>query len=888
MLSRLRSLWRNLVHRGRADRDLDEEVAVVFDLAVEEKIRGGLDPAEARRQALLQLGRPSILAAEVREQRAGASLDTLWRDLAFGIRLMRRAPLFAVTAIVSLALGIGATSTIFTLVNALILRDLRVGHPEQLVEIARVTPYGRGGSFSYPIYRNIRDGNQAFAGTLAISRSLVQAAVDATPAPIGRFVSENFFELLEVPPHLGRVLGPEDGRPGTAVVVLSHAFWQRQFGGAPTVVGSSLLVEPVPLTIVGVLPPSFDDPVVGRPADFYIPMASEPLIRRQSWLERPDFNWLAMIGRLKPDVSIAAAQANLDPVFARTIGEIAQTVRDPESRQRYLSHRVALESARGGLSDLRRQFSRPIVLLMIAVTLVLLIACTNVVNLLLARGVARRREMALRLAIGASRGRLIRQMLTESALLGLIGGAAGFLLSRIGAPMLVALVSDGPTPVDLNIEPDVNIVAFAIAVALGSSLIVGLLPALRTARVEIASDMDASPRTLSASRGSTRWSQALIAIQVALSLLLLIGAALILASLRNIRTFDAGFSRDQVLLQSISPEKAGFTGDRGTRYWREVLERVRAVPGVRAAGLAMITPISGGGVDLTMTVENRAGATPATVYVNRISDGFLSAMGTPLRRGRDFTPQDGGGSAVAIVNDALVQRFFRNEDPIGRRVTLGNQPGVEIVGVVGNAKYLSLREQDVPTIYSFVLNGSDNVGLQLTIGTAGDPRLLAPVIRREVQSIAATVRVPQPRTLAGQIDQSLVTERLVGRLLGAFAALALLLAAVGLYGVLGYSVARRTGEIGLRLALGAERTAVLQGVLRESAVLAAIGSALGVPASLLLSRALESLLFDVKPSDPIILTGCVVCLFAIALVAAAVPAWRASRVDPMVAMRGAQ
>jgi predicted permease len=416
-------------------------------------------------------------------------------------------------------------------------------------------------------------------------------------------------------------------------------------------------------------------------------------------------------------------------------------------------------------------------------------------------------------------------------------------------------------------------------------LIVGLLPALRTARVEIASDMDASPRTLSASRGSTRWSQGLIAVQVALSLLLLIGAALILTSLRNIRSFDAGFNRDQVLLQSISPERAGFTGDRGTRYWREVLERVRTVPGVRAAGLSMITPISGGGVDLTMTVEDRAGATPATVYVNRISDGFLNAIGTPLRRGRDFTDRDGQGPPVAIVNEALAQRFFRNEDAIGRRVTLGSRPGIEIVGVVANAKYLSLREQDVPTIYTWVLNGSDNVGLQLTIGTMGDPQLLAPVIRREVQSISAAVRVPQPRTLAGQIDQSLVTERLVGRLLGAFAGLALLLAAVGLYGVLGYAVARRTGEIGLRLALGAGRAAVLRGVLRESAMLAAIGSAFGVPASLLLSRALESLLFDVEPSNPIILTGCVVSLFAVALVAAAVPAWRASRVDPMEALR---
>lgn len=887
MLSRLRSLWRNLIHRRRADRDLEEEVASVFDLAVEEKIRAGLDPAAARRQTLLELGRPAVLAAHVREQRAGASFDAFWRDLVFGVRLMGRAPLFTATAIASLALGIGATSTIFTLLDALLLRDLRVAHPEQLVEIARVTPYGRGGSFSYPIYRSIRDGNQVFSGTLAISRSLVQAGIDTAPAPIGRIVSENFFELLGVPPHIGRVLGTEDGRAGTAVAVLSHAFWQRQFGGASTVIGSSLLVEPVPLTIVGVLPPSFDDPFVGRPADFYIPMASEPLLRRQSWLDRPDFNWLAIIGRLKTDVPIAAAQANLDPVFARTIGEIAQTIGDPESRQRYLSHRVALESARGGLSDLRRQFSRPVVLLMAAVTLVLLIACTNVVNLLLARGVARRREMALRLAIGASRGRLIRQMLTESALLGLAGGALGFFLSRVGAPMLVALVSDGPSPVDLNIEPDLRILAFTLVVSVGSSLIVGLLPALRTARVEIASDMDASPRTLSASRGSTRWSQALIAVQVALSLLLLIGAALILTSLRNIRNFDAGFNRDQVLLQSISPERAGFTADRAARYWREVLERVRAVPGVRAAGLSMITPISGGGVDLTMTVEDRAGAAPATVYVNRISDGFLSAMGTSLRRGRDFTDRDGQGPPSALVNEALADRFFKDEDPIGRRVTLGSQAGIEILGVVANAKYMDLREQDVPTIYTWALNGSGNAGLQLAIRTMGDPRRLAPVIRREVQSIAASVRVPQPRTLASQIDRSLVTERLVGRLLGAFAGVALLLAAVGLYGVLGYAVARRTGEIGLRLALGAGRPAVLQGVLRESAMLAAIGCAFGMPASLLLSRALESLLFDVKPSDPIILAGCVAGLFAVALIAAAVPAWRASRVDPLEALRRA-
>jgi predicted permease len=887
VLSPLRSLWRNLIHRGRVDRELDEEVRVAFELAVEEKIRRGLDPERARRQATIEFGQPVTVVSQVRDVRAGASLDTWRQDLGFGLRLLRRAPLFAATAVASLGLGIGATTTIFTLVNALMLRDLRVGHPEQLVEIGRVTPYGRGGSFSYPIYRTLRDNNTVFSGMVAVSRSLVQAGIDTTPTPVGRIVSENFFEILQVPPQLGRVITPEDARSGAAIVVLTHAFWQRQFGSAPAAIGQSLVVDRTPFTIVGVLPPSFDDPAVGRSADFYIPMASEPRIRRQSWLDRPDFNWLAIIGRLEPGGALPAAQANLDPIFRRFLEDYSRSMSDPEARKNFQSHRLVLESARAGLSDLRRQFSRPVLLLMTAVTLVLLIACTNVVNLLLARGVGRRREMALRLAIGASGGRLVRQMLTESTLLGLIGGAAGFFLSLVGAPLLVTLVSSGPTPVALHVDPDARILLFTVAVAVGASILAGLLPALRAARVDITSDFDASPRTLSTARGSTRWSQALIASQVALSLLLLIGASLILASLRNIRTFDAGFERDHVLLLGLSPERAGYSGERLTQYFREVLDRTRALPGVRAAGVSMITPISGGGVDLSFAVEDRPGESPVAVYVNRISEGFLGAMGTRIRRGRDFTPQDGRGAPVAIVNEALVQRFFKNEDPIGRRVRLGHQTGIEIIGIAANAKYMTLREKDQPTIYEYALGPAEQMGLQLTVGTSADPAALVAAVRREVQAVDAAVRLPQPRTFSGHIDQSLVTERLLARLLGAFAVLALLLAAVGLYGVLGYSVERRTGEIGLRLALGASRRTVVSVVLRESAVLVAIGATVGVPASLLLSRVLESLLFDVTPSDPLILAGCVVCLFAVAMLAAAVPAFRASRVDPLDALRRA-
>ena len=884
MWARLRSLCRNIVHRRQADRDLDEEVAAAFELAVQEKRRQGLAPEAARRQALLQFGRPDAIVTRVQDARAGASLDTLRRDLSFGARLLLRAPVFATTAVGSLALGIGAATTIFTLVNALLLRDLRVGNPHELVEVGRLTPYGRGGGFSYPIYETLRDGNGVFSGTLAVSRSLMQAATDTTPAPIGRFVSENFFEMLQVPAQLGRTLGSEDARPGTAVAVISHGFWERQFGGGAGAIGRTLTVESVPFSIVGILPASFDDPVVGRRADFYLPMSSEPRVRRNSWLQRPDFNWLAIVGRLKPGVTIPEAQANLDPVFARFVQTFAQTIRDAESRQRYLSHRVVLESARAGLSDLRRQFSRPVLLLMSAVTLLLLIACTNVVNLLLARGVGRRREIALRLAIGASRGRLVRQLLTESMLLGIAGGAAGFALSRAGAPLLVALVSAGETPVDLRIEPDVRILIFTVGVAILSSMIAGVLPALRTARVEIASDFDGSARTLSA-RGSTRWSRALIALQVALSLVLLIGASLTLASLRNIRTFDAGFDRDSVLMLPLNPDRAGYKDERLIQYFRDVLARVRAVPGVRAAGVSMITPISGGGIDLPMTREDKPGDQSAMVYVNGVSDGFLSAMGTRLRRGRDFTAQDGRGRPVALVNEALAKRFFAAEDPIGRRVMLGSESGVEIVGVVANAKYMTLREQDMPTIYRYAPREGSLGGLQLTVGTQGDARQLASQIRREVQSVAPAVAVPQPRTLVDQIDRSLVTERLVGRLLSVFASIALLLAAVGLYGVLGYAVARRTGEIGLRLALGASRGEVLRGVLQESAVLVAIGAALGVPAAVLLSRTLTAVLFDVTPTEPAILAGSVLSLFAVGLLAAAVPAWRASRVEPLQALR---
>ncbi len=888
MWSRLRSLWRNVVHRRRADADLDDELSAVHALLVEEKIRAGLTPADARRAASIELGHPHIVKEQVRDARAGAFLDTFFQDVRYGSRLLRRSPLFTATAVLSLGLGIGANATIFSLVNALMLRELRVAKPRELVEFGRVTQYGRGGSFSYPIYRTLRDENAVFDGVLAMAKGTFAAAVDAERPPAGRLVSGNFFDVLGVAPQAGRLLSPRDDRADSpdaaAVAVITDGLWRRQFGGGPNAIGAILRVEKATFTIVGVLPPTFDDPLVGRGADFFMPIASERWLRRRSWLDQPDFNWLAIVGRLKPGITIGAAAANVEPIFGRFMDHYASQHPDPESQQQLRSHRVFLQPGNTGLSDLRRDFSTPALLLMGAVSLVLLIACANIVNLLLARGVARRREIALRLAIGAGRMRLVRQFLTESMLLGVAGGALGFVLAVVLAPMVLVLISRGATAVSLDVSPDARLFGFAFVVSIVASVVAGTFPALRSARADITSALESGSRAVG-SRSSRAWGRTLIAAQIALSLVLLIGASLLLATLRNIRSFDPGFDRDHVLLIGLDPGRARYDAARATQYYQEVLGRVRRIPGVAAASLSMITPISGGGIDNGFAVEGGPQGVRPMVYVNVISDGFFQTMNTPLLMGRDFVTADAQeGAAGVIVNDALVRRFFNGENPLGHRVTVGRRAG-QIIGVAANAKYMSLREADQPTAYVYGLGTPEPVGFTLSVRTEGNPMPFAPVIGKEVQSISATVPVGVARTLASQVDGSLVNERLVAQLLGTFAALALVLAAVGLYGVLGYAVARRTAEIGVRLALGASRGTVLRGVLNESWVLTALGAAIGVPAAILLSRFLETLLYSVTPWDPRLIAWTLTCLFVVATAAAAIPAWRASRVDPLTALR---
>jgi predicted permease len=888
--SRLASLWRNLRHREAVDGDLDDEVRATFDLFVDEQVRSGMDPAEARRRATIALGRTDAITTQVREARSGAGLETAWHDITFGARLLRRNPLFAFTAVLSLAIGIGATTTMFSLVNALLLRDVEVAAPRQLVELWRTTQFGSGTAFSYPAYERLRDENTVFDGVLALSKNPMAGSTGSGSRAAGRFVSGNFFEVLGLTPLAGRLLSPRDDRPdapeGSAVAVLTYRFWIRAFGGSADALGQVLRIDAVPFTIVGIAPAGFDDLAVGKPADFFIPMGSEPLVRRNSLLRSPPASWIGIVGRLKPGVTSGTAQAGLDPIFSRFMADLAATVTDAEARGRLRAQRLFLQSASNGVSDLRRDFSRPLLLLMGAVTLVLLIACANVVNLLLARGVTRRREIAVRLAIGASRARLVRQLLTESALLGAAGAALGLIVAAWGAPLAVSLIVQGGSPIDLDVAPDRRILFFTTCVALGASLLAGMFPAVHTARTDITPSFQANARSVSATRDSSRWGHGLIAAQVALSLVLLAGAALLVATLRNIRAVHPGFDARPVILLTLDPMRVGYKGERLTQYYRNVLDTVRALPGVTAASLSKITPISGGGIDLPITIEGRRREPGVMVLANRMSEGFFATMTIPMVLGRDFVPEDGARETVAaVVNDALAQRYFKNENPIGRRFTLNDRLPLEIVGVVANSKYYTLRDPDQPTVYMYAIAVDEPGGLTLSVRTAGDPLALARDLQARVQSVAPAVPVSDVKTLSSQVERSLVREQLVARLLGAFAVLSLFLASVGLYGVLGYAVARRTGEIGLRLALGATRGAVLRSVLRQSAMVVAIGSAAGLLAALMTSRALASLLYGVTPSDPSVLAGAVACLFTVALTAAAIPAWRASRVDPLVALR---
>jgi predicted permease len=611
-------------------------------------------------------------------------------------------------------------------------------------------------------------------------------------------------------------------------------------------------------------------------------------MRRPSFTSSAGYKWLQLVGRLKPGVSLDQARVDLDLIFRSAVIEPELALQTgPEAERRGLHWRLRVEPAGNGLSQLRKQFSKPLAVLMVIVGLVLLIACANLANLSLARAATRRREIAMRMALGAGRARLIRQLLTESLLLALIGAAAGVLLANFGAQYLLKLLASGRAPVLLDVQPDARALVFTGLLSILTALLFGLAPALRASRTDLIPALKEGGRGLEFGGSRQRLSRGLIVTQIALSLILLIGAGLFLRTLRNLNSIDLGFERENVLLAALDPSHSGYTPEQTRRSFLGLLEGLQVIPGVRSASLSWNPPVAGGGSSRTVSVEGRVPGPEANreIYVNWVAPRYFETLGVPLIAGRDFSFHDTPESPrVVIINQTMARVFFGDADPIGHRIRVEDNDIREVVGVVGDSRYLEIREKITPTLYLNTFQ-SPSPGSEFAIRTTGDPNAVVPAVRREIERQVKGMAITNVRTLASQVDAWIVQERLVTLLSSCFGGLALFIAAVGLYGVLSYTVARRTQEIGIRMALGAQPHVVLAMILKEIIWLVCLGLALGIPLALILGRFIADLLYGLTSTDPLTIVVGTLVMLIVALLAGYVPARRATKVDPLVALR---
>jgi putative ABC transport system permease protein len=878
-----------------------EELAQYLDDYYAELLADDVTEEEAYRRTLTELHGSELLAHELRlaerpapqepvvlgTNRRSNMVRGLWHDILFAIRMLRKNSGFTAIAGLTLALGIGANTAIFTLMDAILLKNLPVKQPDQLIEL--MTEYS---SFSWQAFQHWRQHNQSLSGLIASSNKRFYCVVEgAAPERVaGQFVSGDFFPVLGVSPAIGRTITPGDDQFGApnAVAVISDAYWARRFGRDPQALGKRIIVEDVPFTIVGVAPAEFFGLQVGSRIDLWAPLATEPLMRRPSLTSSAGYKWLQLVGRLKPGVSLDQAQTDLDTLFRPAViePELALQI-TPEIRRSVLNAKLRVEPAANGLSQLRRQFSKPLALLMVIVGLVLLIACANLANLLLARAATRQREIAVRLALGAGRARLIRQLLTESLLLALIGAAAGIFLASASTQYLLNLLASGRTRILLDVHPDARALVFTGTLSILTALLFGLAPALRASRTDLIRSLKENGRGLEFGGSRQRLSRCLIVTQIALSLILLVGAGLFLRTLRNLHSIDLGFERENVLLVALDPSHSGYGTEQTRRSFLGLLDWLQAIPGVRSASLSWNPPVAGGGSSRTVSVEGRAPGPEAEreIFLNWVAPRYFETLGVPLIAGRDFDSHDTFDSPrVVIINQNMARAFFGDANPIGQRIRFEDKDIREIVGVVADSHYLEIREQITPTLYLNTFQ-SPAPGSEFAIRTTVDPNLIVPTVQREIERQVKGMAIANVRTLASQVDSWIVQERLVALLSSCFGGLALFIAAVGLYGVLSYTVARRTQEIGIRMALGARSRDVMAMIMKEIAWLVCLGLAAGIPLALLLGHFISELLYGLRPTDPLtIVVGSIVMLI-VAMVAGYVPARRASRVDPLVSLR---
>ncbi len=832
-------------------------------------------------------------------------MKNLLSDARFALRAMRRSPLFAIVAIFSLALGIGANTAIFTLMDQLMLRLLPVKSPEQLVML-----YQRGWHngnnmgdrmHSYPIYRDFQQKAAPFSEVLC--RRLVDASVSVgnhTERVDAEMVSGNYFTMLGVKPAIGRVFNSEeDDRvyQGHPVAVLSYDYWANRFAKDPHIVGTKILINNYPMTVVGVSAAGFAglDPAVSP--QIRVPVLMKPVAAPEwSWVQMEDrrTRWVQVFGRLKPGWTVESAQAAMQVLF-RQIREYEATLpaaRDwsKYSRQRFLDGTIHVEKAGNGYSHLRNDFSTALIVLMCMVGLVLLIACANVANLLIARAFARQKEIAVRLSIGASRMQLVRQLMVESLLLSCAGAAGGVLLAMGMTRGLLALVPQDGNELLIRPWPDLRILGFTLGLTLLTGVIFGLLPAVRASRPDLWTTLKDAVGSIAGHGGSLFLRKGMVTAQVALSFLLLFGGGLFVRSLQNLRAKDTGF-RDMENLVSfqVSAARSGYDDQRGSQFYNELLDGIRALPGVRSAAVAAVPVLHGWEWDSTTQVEGHQmkDGEDMSAFMNSLSPGYFATMGIPLIEGRDFNNADlKADSKVAIVNQAFARHFFGDRSALGRHIGRGMPPNVkldtEIIGVVADSLYEGPREGVHRQV--FVPNWGKG-GVAYYVRTASGSASAYAALRNEVKKLDASMPVYEMKTLSAQLDQRLMTERLIAMLSAGFGLLATLLASIGLYGVMAFAVARRTKELGLRLALGARTSSVVWLVMREVLILLSIGLAIGIPAAAALGKYVSTQLYGIKPHDPVIGGATTILLAVVAAAAGWIPAQRASRIDPILALR---
>jgi predicted permease len=882
-----------IFRKRQLDHELDAEIQSHLEMQVEDNLRKGMSLEEAKYAARRSFGGVDQIKEVYRDHRGIPLIETVLQDLRFAIRVLRRSPVYTSVIVLTLAIGIGANTAIFSLVDAVLIKMLPVRNPEQLVAIDTFNQRGERNNFSYPLFEQLRDRTNTFKGVFAAidgTKRIEMSGPAAHNQPLQvevQLVSGEYFQVLGVNAITGRTLSIEDNKVpgGHPVAVINYDFWRNKLEGDQSIVGKVIRLKDQPFTIIGVAQPEFFGESVGRVPHIWVPLMMQPAFDRgESFLAFPNMGWLRVMARLEPGKSREQAQAELAVWLSQVQSDQSELGRNARRLRN-----VEVVAGSKGLSETRDKFSKQLWILSAAVGLLLLIACANVANLLLVRASVRSKEVAVRLAIGAGRWRLVRQFLTESLLLAFAGSVLGLIFASWGSRFLLLMASEGAGPIPIDVSLNLRILGFTMLLTLITAVLFGLAPALSATR----RDLNTTFKLNTVANPQLSLSRLLVIVQVALSLLLLTGAGLFVQTLRNLRIRNLGFDAGKVLQVRIDAHSAGYKDEQLAELNSRILNSIKSVPGVVSASTSDSGFRTGSSRTCCVAIEGYTFSADEDrqIRTSSVAPDYFETMGLPILLGRKFQPQDltaqskpGSFPKIAIINDAMARRYFGNANPVGKHFGWGDPPDVkydiEIIGVADNAIYDNLRQEKSPLIYF-----PGNRGQLLVVRAAGSPDSVITSIRNEIRTVDKSLVISGIKTIPQLIDQSLILEALLAKLSTFFSVLALLLAAIGLYGVMAYAVVRRTKEIGIRMALGAQPDGVRWMILRESLWLVIAGVLIGVPTALAATRFISTLLYGLTPTDPITVFIAIIVMVVSGILAGFLPARTASRVDPLVALR---